>query len=147
MEKKARKRRSKAFLPQISSDFWEVLNGVGVDGVGGIFPFFDVCVCFFFFSFSFFFDFLFFVSLFFVLFRFLRFSLILLEDKGARLQFPAKMGNFTPTPSALTPCKTQLTICLSLLLLNPDLWHSFVLDYRHLFGENLSMHVMHAVQW
>ena len=43
--------------------FWEVLNGVGVDGVGGIFPFF----CFF----SFFFAFLRFSSSF---FAFLRFS-------------------------------------------------------------------------
>ena len=61
----------------------EVLNGVGVDGVGGIFPFF---------------------SFFFV---FLRFCVALMEDKGKRLQFTARMGNFTPTPSALTPCKTS----------------------------------------
>ena len=71
---------------------WEVLNGVGVDGVGRIFPFF--------------YSFLRFSSLFFV---FLRFSLILLEDRGKRLQFTAKMGNFTPTPSAPTPCKTSRT--------------------------------------
>ena len=42
----------------------------------------------------------FFLLLFFV---FLCFSLILLEEKGKRLQFTAKMGNFTPTPSAPTP--------------------------------------------
>ena len=72
-----------------------MLNGVGVDSVGGIFPF----------SLSlFFFDFLRFSSLFFV---FLCCSLILLEDKGKRLQFTAKRGNFTPTPSAPTPSKTS----------------------------------------
>ena len=41
--------------PHSLSLHWEVLNGVGVDGVGGIFPFF----CFVFFRFSsHFFDFL-----------------------------------------------------------------------------------------
>ena len=79
-----------------SSD-WEVLNGVGVDGVGGIFPFFTFFFVFFRFS-SFFFAFLRFSSLFFV---------FLLEDKGEQLQFTAKMGNFTPTPSAPTPCATS----------------------------------------
>ena len=38
---------------------------------------------------------------------FLRFSLLLLKDKGKQRQFTAKMGNFTPTPSAATPCKTS----------------------------------------
>ena len=38
---------------------------------------------------------------------FLRFSLLLLKDKGKQQQFTAKMGNFTPTPSAPTPCKTS----------------------------------------
>ena len=37
---------------------------------------------------------------------FLRISLLLLKDKGKQQQFTAKMGNFTPTPSAPTPCKT-----------------------------------------
>ena len=56
---------------------WEVLNGVGVDGVGGIFSFFFFSL---FFVFLRFFVFFFrFSSLFFV---FLRFSGILLEDKG-----------------------------------------------------------------
>ena len=73
---------------------WEVLNGVGVDGVGRIFPFFSP-------FFLFVFPFLFFVcfsSFFFwggggfFVFFFLRFSGILLEDKGKRLQFTAKMG-------------------------------------------------------
>ena len=80
---------------------WEVLNGFGVDGVGGIFPFFRFFFCF---SSLFRFFFLRFSSLFFV---FLRSSLVLSEDKGKRLQFTAKMGNFTPTPSAPTPCKTS----------------------------------------
>ena len=41
-------------------------------------------------------------------FFFLRFFVfILLEDKGKRLQFTAKMGSFTPTLSAPTPCKTS----------------------------------------
>ena len=40
---------------------------------------------------------------------FLRFSLLLLKDKGKQQQFAAKMGNFTPTPSAPTPCKTSRT--------------------------------------
>ena len=54
----------------VPSKIWEVLDGVGVDGVGGIFPFF-------------FFAFLR-LSLFSVI---LRFSLILSEDKRKRLQF------------------------------------------------------------
>ena len=74
---------------------WEVLNGVGVDGVGVIFPFFYA-----------FFALLRIFSLFFV---FLRFSLLLLllKDKGKQQQFTAKIRKFTPTPSALTPCKTS----------------------------------------
>ena len=59
-----------------------MLNGVGVDGVGGIFPFFS----FFFAFFSFFFAF---------------------QDKSKQLQFTGKMGNFTPTPSAPTPFRTS----------------------------------------
>ena len=84
---------------------WEVLNGVGVDGVGGNFPFFS-----FFFVFLRFFVFFRFSSFFFVFFRFsslffafLRFS----WNEGKRLQFTGKMGNFTPTPSAPTPFGTS----------------------------------------
>ena len=94
--------------------FWEVLNGVGVDGVRGTFPHFFVS---FHFS-SFFFVFLrfylrfylrFFLCffLFVFLFVFLRFSVILLEDTGKQLQFTAKMGNFTSPPSAPSPFKTS----------------------------------------
>ena len=64
---------------------------------------FSLLFCFFF-RFSSFFCFSSFFSFVFV---FLRFSLILLEDKGEQLQFTAKMGNFTPTPSAPTPCATS----------------------------------------
>ena len=67
---------------------WEVLNGVGVDGVGGFFSFI-------FLRFSLLFSF------------FLCFSHILPEDKGKRLQFPGKMGSFTPSPSAPAPFKTS----------------------------------------
>ena len=76
--------------------FWEVLNGVGVDGVGVIFPFFYA-----------FFAFLRIFSFFFV---FLRFSSLFSsspKDRGEQQQFTAKMGNFTPTPSAPTPCKLR----------------------------------------
>ena len=59
----------------------------------------------FFFSSFFFFVFFFFFSFFFSSFLFLCFSLTLLEGKGKQLQFTAKMGNLTPTPSAPTPCK------------------------------------------
>ena len=84
--------------------FWEVLNGVGVDGVRGISRFLRFFFFVFLRFFVFFRFFLFFFSLFLV---FLRFSLILLEDKDEQLQFTAKMGNFTPTPSAPTPCATS----------------------------------------
>ena len=68
---------------------WEVLNGVGVDGVRGILPFFTLV------SFSLLFcflsvAFLHFSLFFFFFFVFLRFSLILLEDKGKRQRFTAK---------------------------------------------------------
>ena len=43
-------------------------------------------------------------------FAFLRFSLTLLEDKGKQLQFTKTIGNFTPTPSTPTPCKTSRRI-------------------------------------
>ena len=78
--------------------FWEVLNGVGVDGVGVIFPFSTHFSPFFYAFFP----------LFLRIFPlFLRFSLLLLKDKGKQQQFTAKMGNCTPTPSAPTPCKTS----------------------------------------
>ena len=83
-----------AILPYVllfSAINWEVLNGVGVDGVGMNFPFFYA-----------FFLFLYAFSPF-----FLHFSLLPLKDKGKQQQFTAKMGNFTPTPSAPTPCKTS----------------------------------------
>ena len=54
--------------PRIYTD-WEVLNGVGADGVGGIFPFFAFSFVFLCFS-SFFFVFLRFSSLFFVFLQF-----------------------------------------------------------------------------
>ena len=67
---------------------WEVLNGVGVDGVGVIFPFFYAFFPFF--------------------HAFLRFSsLFSSSPRGKQQQFTAKMGNFTPTPSAPTPGKTS----------------------------------------
>ena len=40
----------------------------------------------------------------------LGFSLLILKDKGKQQRFTAKMGNFTPTPSAPTPCKTSRII-------------------------------------
>ena len=66
---------------------WEVLHGVGVHGVGGTFPF----LIFFSFFFAFCFAIVFFAfrRFFFIL---LRFSVILLEDTGKQLQFPAKWG-------------------------------------------------------
>ena len=68
---------------------WEVLNGVGVDGVGGVFS-----VFFRYFSLVFFFHFfLRFSSVFFAFFILLCFSLILLENKGKRLQFTAIIMN------------------------------------------------------
>ena len=57
---------------------------------------------FFFFVFSLFFVFFFFF--------FFRFSLLLSEDKGKRLQFTAKMGiSHRPRLHAPTPCKTSRT--------------------------------------
>ena len=63
--------------------------------------------------FSFFFAFLFFFrfsSLFFVFLRFSSFFFVFrlfFWNKGKRLQFTGKMGNFTPTPSAPTPFGTS----------------------------------------
>ena len=80
--------RPKALLRCLA---WEVLNGAGVDGVGVTFPFFDI------------------LPLFLRMFPlFLRvFPLFLLKDKGKQQPCTAKMGNFTPTLSAPTPCKTS----------------------------------------
>ena len=66
--------------------FWEVLNGVGVDGVGVIFPFFT--------HFSPFFT------------HFSPFPMHFSASPKDQ-QFTARMGNFTPTTSAPTPCKTS----------------------------------------
>ena len=77
---------------------WEVLNGVGVDGVGVLSPFFLRIFPFFSTHFSPF-------SSHFSPFS-SHFSLLLLNlgQEGKQQQFTAKMGNFTPTPSAPTPC-------------------------------------------
>ena len=83
----------------VVAKFWEVLNGVGVDGVGVIFPFFYAFSRFSTHFFRFFF------------FAFLRFSSLFSSSPKGRGQttakFTAKKGNFTPTPSAPTPCKTS----------------------------------------
>ena len=71
---------------------YQVLNGFGVDGVGGILPFFYACVSFFF-VFVLSFAFLRFSLLFVAFFRFFRFSLIFLKDKRKRMPFTAKIGN------------------------------------------------------
>ena len=65
---------------EFSVQHWEVLNGVGVEGVGGIFPFFVVFFCF---SslFCFFFVFLRFSSFF---FAFLRFASLFAYSPGTR---------------------------------------------------------------
>ena len=85
---------------------WEVLNGVGVDGVGVTFPFFNAFFPFFYAFFPFFYAFFAFFPFFYAFFSFFFASpLFLLKDKGKQQQFTAKMGNFTPTPSAPTPSK------------------------------------------
>ena len=75
------------------------MGGVGVDGVGGILPFFV------------FFCFVFAFSFCFVVLRFSSFSSLFsasLTGQGETTGFfTLKMGNFTPTPSAPTPCKTS----------------------------------------
>ena len=71
--------------------FWEVLNGVGVDGVGVIFPFF----CAFFPFFCAFFPF------FCAFFPF--FCAFLLKDKGQQQQFTAKNGEFHSDPVCTDP--------------------------------------------
>ena len=87
-----------ALLLPVVEMLWEVLNGVGVDGVGVIFPFFLRIFPLFLRIFPLFSR---------VFPHFLRFSLLLLMGKGKQQQFTAKMGSFTPTPSAPTPCKTS----------------------------------------
>ena len=87
------------FVYTVVSIFGEVLNGVGVDGVGGMEDFF-----LFFFAFSFLLVFLRSSSFF---FRFSSLFWYSPRGQGKRLQFTAKMGNFTPTPSAPTPCRTS----------------------------------------
>ena len=84
---------------------------VGVDGVGGIFPSFfwgggggrsSLFRFFAFYRFS---------SLF---FAFLRFSSLFSHShrgQGRKTAIYCKHGNFTPTPSAPTPCKTSRTCC------------------------------------
>ena len=65
---------------------WEVLNGVGVDGVDGvgvIFPFFYAFIRFF--------------------FAFLRFSLLLLKDKGKQQQNLQQKGEFHSDPVCPDP--------------------------------------------
>ena len=74
---------------------WEVLNGVGVDGVGGIFPFFYVFFFVFFRFSSFFFVFLRFSSLFFA---------FLLEDKGEQLIY-CKNWEFHSDPVCTDPVR------------------------------------------
>ena len=72
--------------------------------------FFRFCFSFFFAFSSPFLVFLRFSLFFFVFFVFLRFSSLFsdsLRGEGKRLQFTAKMRNFTPTPSAPTPRKTS----------------------------------------
>ena len=77
------KRGYRSILGECESPLhWKVLNGVGVDGVGVISPFFTHFSPF---------------STHFPLFLrnfplFLRFSLLLLKDKGKQQQFTAKMG-------------------------------------------------------
>ena len=88
------------FLPLQPKLFWEVLNGVGVDGVGVIFLFFT--------HFSLFYAFFRFASFF---FAFLRFLFFLLKDKDKQQQFTANLGNFTPTPSATDPVQNFRNYC------------------------------------
>ena len=75
-----------AYSLSFLSLFQEILNGVGVDGVGGICPFFLFFLrflCFFFF-----------------------FSPTLLGQEQ-RLQLTGRTRDFTPTPSAPTPFRTS----------------------------------------
>ena len=82
-------------ITKLAFQIWEVLQGVGVDGVGGNFPFRSFPFFHPFFSFVF----VCFSSLSLAFLHFLAFSFV-------HEQIPAilrKNGNFTPTPSALTP--------------------------------------------
>ena len=87
------KHRTSSGVAEPTKHVWEVLNGVGVDGVGGIFPFFSSIFVFlrFFLFFLFLFAFFRFSSLFFVFLRFssfffafLRFSLLFAYSPGTR---------------------------------------------------------------
>ena len=102
---------------------WEVLNGVGVDGVGVIFPFFYAF-------------FVFFMNFFVFFFAFLRFSsLFSSSPKGqgqTTAKFTAKKGNFTPTPSAPTPCKTSQSRQSPRQC--PFSWHFSQALLRHFWG-------------
>ena len=82
---------------------WEVLTGVGADGVGGLFHYYFFFV---FLSFSSFFLVFFFFLFFFFFFAFL---LILLAQEQTTATY-WKMGNFSPTPSAPTPFRTSRMI-------------------------------------
>ena len=88
---------------------WEVLNGVGVDGVGGIFPFFFFC----------FFVFLRFSSLFFVFLRFSLFFFLFLPTLLGQGQTTAiywENGEFHSDPVCTDPVRNlwntlESTIC------------------------------------
>ena len=81
---------------------WEVLNGVGVDGVGGIFPFFS----FFFVSlrfYSFFVVFLRFSSFFLVFLRFSSFFFVFLLGQGQTTAIYWENGEFHSDPRLHRP--------------------------------------------
>ena len=79
---------------------WEVLHGVGVDGVGVIFPFF--------YAFFVFYAFFRFFPLFFV---FLRFSLLLPKDKGKQHKIYCKNGEFHSDPVYTDPVQNFPILC------------------------------------
>ena len=81
---------------------WEVLNGVGVDGVGGIFPFFS-----FFFAFSFFVHFLFvFLRFFFFRFSSLFFAFFpILLEQGQTTAIYWENGEFHSDPVCTDPVR------------------------------------------
>ena len=85
---------------------WEVLNGVGVDGVGAIFPFFPLFYAFspYFTHFSPFFT------------HFSPFSSLfsaspLVKNKGKQQQFTAKMGNFPSFDNTDFLCLGAISLC------------------------------------
>ena len=79
---------------------WEVLNGVGVDGVGGIFPFLS-----FFFAFSFFFVSLRFSSLFFAFLRFSSFFFDILLEQRQTTAIYWENGEFHSDPVCTDPVR------------------------------------------